>query len=176
VDKPLPDVTYGRVVVTHMNYPGYICPDGFDNNDANVLCKEAGYAGGIAFNYYNYRYGVTRQDEKFVIYERKLTDLHVPSWFCSCLNDLLLGDDNDEDDDGCNNNSLLMIMVMMMVMMMMMIAMTTILTAADDDGGDYDSHDDDDDDDGDGDYSYDNDDDGDNYVSPVDDDDDDDDN
>ncbi|KAK7116610.1 hypothetical protein V1264_002264 [Littorina saxatilis] len=53
------DSTYGRVKVQFMGYWGYICPDGFDDNDANVLCKEAGYAGGISFKYNQYRYGVT---------------------------------------------------------------------------------------------------------------------
>ena len=51
------DSLYGRVKVQHMGYWGYVCPDGFDNNDANVICKEAGYAGGISYEYNNYRYG-----------------------------------------------------------------------------------------------------------------------
>ena len=50
---------YGRAKVKHMGYWGYICPNGFDNNAANVICKEAGYAGGVSFDYYQYRYRVS---------------------------------------------------------------------------------------------------------------------
>ncbi|XP_050402747.2 scavenger receptor cysteine-rich type 1 protein M160 isoform X1 [Patella vulgata] len=47
-------VSKGRVQVTHMGITGYICPDGFDNNDANVICKMKGFHGGFAYMYRNY--------------------------------------------------------------------------------------------------------------------------
>lgn len=50
---------YGRAKVKHMGHWGYICPNGFDNNAANVICKEAGYAGGVSFDYYQYRHRVS---------------------------------------------------------------------------------------------------------------------
>ncbi|XP_025115915.1 deleted in malignant brain tumors 1 protein-like isoform X2 [Pomacea canaliculata] len=40
--------SYGRVKVQHMDYWGFVCPNGFDHNDANVICREAGYTGGWA--------------------------------------------------------------------------------------------------------------------------------
>ncbi|PVD37781.1 hypothetical protein C0Q70_00382 [Pomacea canaliculata] len=40
--------TYGRVKVQHMGYWGFVCPSGFDHNDANVICREVGYTGGWA--------------------------------------------------------------------------------------------------------------------------------
>ncbi|XP_076465930.1 scavenger receptor cysteine-rich domain-containing protein DMBT1-like [Babylonia areolata] len=49
---------YGRAKVKHMGYWGYVCPNNFDSNDAAVLCRESGYAGGLAFKYSNYRHGV----------------------------------------------------------------------------------------------------------------------
>ncbi|PVD37785.1 hypothetical protein C0Q70_00386 [Pomacea canaliculata] len=40
--------SYGRVKVQHMGYWGFVCPSGFDHNDANVICREVGYTGGWA--------------------------------------------------------------------------------------------------------------------------------
>ncbi|XP_025115895.1 deleted in malignant brain tumors 1 protein-like [Pomacea canaliculata] len=40
--------SYGRVKVQHMDYWGFVCPSGFDHNDANVMCREVGYTGGWA--------------------------------------------------------------------------------------------------------------------------------
>lgn len=37
---------YGYVKVTYFNQTGYICMDGFDAADANVICKQIGYLGG----------------------------------------------------------------------------------------------------------------------------------
>lgn len=37
---------YGHVKVTYFNQTGYICMDGFDAADANVICKQIGYLGG----------------------------------------------------------------------------------------------------------------------------------
>ncbi|KAL8597993.1 hypothetical protein ACOMHN_011418 [Nucella lapillus] len=50
VESP-PNSPYGRVKVQHMGYWGYVCPDSFTDQDATVFCKEADYAGGLAFNY-----------------------------------------------------------------------------------------------------------------------------
>lgn len=49
------DRPYGLVKVQHMGHWGYVCPNGFDNNDAGVICREAGYTGGVAFDYSAYR-------------------------------------------------------------------------------------------------------------------------
>ncbi len=45
---------HGRVKLRHMNIDGYICPDGFDNRDATVICREKGFVGGFAYTYNNY--------------------------------------------------------------------------------------------------------------------------
>ena len=37
---------YGRVQVKYFNQPGYICSEGFDTADANVICKQMGFYGG----------------------------------------------------------------------------------------------------------------------------------
>ncbi|XP_076465365.1 scavenger receptor cysteine-rich domain-containing protein DMBT1-like [Babylonia areolata] len=42
---------YGRVKVWHMGHWGYVCPDSFRDSEANVLCREAGYAGGVAYQH-----------------------------------------------------------------------------------------------------------------------------
>lgn len=46
---------YGHVKVTYFNQTGYICMDGFDAADANVICKQIGYLGGKSnFLFYQY--------------------------------------------------------------------------------------------------------------------------
>ncbi|KAL8566281.1 hypothetical protein ACOMHN_056852 [Nucella lapillus] len=42
---------YGRVRVQHMDHWGSVCPDNFTAGDAAVICREAGFAGGLAYNY-----------------------------------------------------------------------------------------------------------------------------
>ena len=39
----------------HFDLWGYICADGFDDNDARVICRENGYKGGFAYNQYRFR-------------------------------------------------------------------------------------------------------------------------
>ncbi|XP_071095519.1 uncharacterized protein [Haliotis cracherodii] len=46
----------GRVTIGHMGISGYICPDGFDDREAMVICREKGYTGGFAYTYYNRYY------------------------------------------------------------------------------------------------------------------------
>ncbi|KAL8583915.1 hypothetical protein ACOMHN_009668 [Nucella lapillus] len=43
---------YGYVKVEHYDHEGYICANGFDDQDVQVLCKEAGFLTGFAYNNY----------------------------------------------------------------------------------------------------------------------------
>ncbi|XP_055956391.1 deleted in malignant brain tumors 1 protein [Patella vulgata] len=47
-------VSKGRVQVTYMGIKGYICPDGFDDSEATVICKMKGFNNGFAYVYRNY--------------------------------------------------------------------------------------------------------------------------
>lgn len=37
---------FGHVKLTYFDQTGYICSEGFDAADANVICKQIGYLGG----------------------------------------------------------------------------------------------------------------------------------
>lgn len=39
---------FGRVQVLQYGIQGYVCNDGWDDNSAKVMCKQQGYAGGVA--------------------------------------------------------------------------------------------------------------------------------
>ncbi|KAK3097126.1 hypothetical protein FSP39_006614 [Pinctada imbricata] len=41
---------YGRVRVKYFNKAGFICSEGFDSGDANVVCKQLGFVGGFAYH------------------------------------------------------------------------------------------------------------------------------
>lgn len=45
----------GQVRVTYFGHDGPICSNGFDDADARVLCREAGYVTGFAYRYKNAR-------------------------------------------------------------------------------------------------------------------------
>ncbi|XP_061172170.1 deleted in malignant brain tumors 1 protein-like [Saccostrea echinata] len=47
---------YGRVKMTYFNQTGYVCSEGFDAADANVICKQIGYLGGFAYQEHNRNY------------------------------------------------------------------------------------------------------------------------
>ena len=47
---------YGSVEVRHFDLWGYVCADGFDDNDAMVVCRELNFKGGFAYNQYKFRY------------------------------------------------------------------------------------------------------------------------
>ena len=47
---------YGSVQVRHFDLWGYVCADGFDDNDAMVICRELNFKGGFAYNQYKFRY------------------------------------------------------------------------------------------------------------------------
>ncbi|GAB1605013.1 deleted in malignant brain tumors 1 protein-like isoform X1, partial [Argonauta hians] len=42
----------GRVLITYMNTDGHICSDGWDDNDAKVVCKMLHYSMGMAYHDY----------------------------------------------------------------------------------------------------------------------------
>ncbi|XP_045215975.2 scavenger receptor cysteine-rich domain superfamily protein-like [Mercenaria mercenaria] len=45
---------YGDVLVKRYGITGHVCREGWDDNDAKVMCKKAGYASGIRLNTYNF--------------------------------------------------------------------------------------------------------------------------
>ncbi|KAK6179250.1 hypothetical protein SNE40_011654 [Patella caerulea] len=55
----------GRVQVTYMGINGYICPDGFDDNDATVICKMKGFNKGFAYVHRN-TYGWSVNDVRWL--------------------------------------------------------------------------------------------------------------
>lgn len=40
---------YGSVMIKYFDNWGYICPEGFDDNAARVVCREKGFANGFAY-------------------------------------------------------------------------------------------------------------------------------
>ncbi|KAL4222595.1 hypothetical protein ACF0H5_018636 [Mactra antiquata] len=40
----------GKVLIEYMGEQGFVCSNGFDNNDAQVVCKELGYRKGLSYN------------------------------------------------------------------------------------------------------------------------------
>ncbi|XP_067665055.1 uncharacterized protein [Haliotis asinina] len=46
----------GRITIRHMGIDGYVCPDGFDDREAMVICREKGFTGGFAYTYYHRYY------------------------------------------------------------------------------------------------------------------------
>ena len=59
LDKYDDNYEHGLPVVRHMGLEGYICANGFDHKDAQVVCKESGYAGGISYDSYDHQSGIT---------------------------------------------------------------------------------------------------------------------
>ena len=53
----------GHVEILHENVWGTICDDDFDNNDATVICKMAGYSVGEYKNYLHIGLGVSSENE-----------------------------------------------------------------------------------------------------------------
>lgn len=51
---------FGKLQLEHFGEKGLVCPNGFDDKDAHVACKEAGHVSGFAYQYPRYRYGVQR--------------------------------------------------------------------------------------------------------------------
>ncbi|KAK3098541.1 hypothetical protein FSP39_020457 [Pinctada imbricata] len=43
---------FGDVILTYMNIPGRICQDGWDDKDAQVVCRQLNYVTGKAYGYY----------------------------------------------------------------------------------------------------------------------------
>lgn len=42
---------HGRVTVQQYGIWGRVCPNSWDDNDATVVCRMLGYAGGVAYKY-----------------------------------------------------------------------------------------------------------------------------
>ena len=43
---------FSDVIMTYAGISGRICRDGWDDNDAQVVCRQLNYVGGFAYNHY----------------------------------------------------------------------------------------------------------------------------
>ncbi|XP_021368435.1 deleted in malignant brain tumors 1 protein-like [Mizuhopecten yessoensis] len=55
---------FGRVQVKYFDHDGYICAEDFDDNDANVICKQAGFLGGFSY--------LAKTKEKWVLFSKDI--------------------------------------------------------------------------------------------------------
>ena len=53
----------GRVEVFTLGYWGTVCNDAFDLTDASVVCRELGYSGALAVNFFGQGGGVVALDD-----------------------------------------------------------------------------------------------------------------
>ena len=49
IEEFSPDIGSGSVMVQFLSKGGYLCSDGFDHEDAMVICRELNYRGGYSY-------------------------------------------------------------------------------------------------------------------------------